>query len=282
MAIWIGDIGGSSSRWAVIDGGRGEALKGTFPGYNPLSGDPLPLQERLREAARLRGGGQDPTVVAYGAGCGAKERARRMQAMLQGVWPGAAVRVETDLLAAARALYGDGTGLVLILGTGMNVGHFDGDFIHTPMPSLGFILGDEGSGADIGKHLLRDALYGLVPTGLQEGLFPEGMDLAEVLASVYRSPAAQAYVASFAKALAGRMEDHYVHDLVVSRFFALSRLLSRFFAPEERREVRAIGSVAYGFQDALAHALAQKGMTLKAVERDPMPGLLGYHLRHPQ
>lgn len=280
MATWIGDIGGSSSRWAVIEDGRGELMRGAFPGYNPLGGDAGPLQAKLRELAGQRKADPDPTVVAYGAGCGAKERARRMQEMLSAVWPGADVRVETDLLGAARALYGDEEGLVLILGTGMNAGHYDGSFLHTPMPSLGFILGDEGSGADIGKHLLRDALYGLVPEDLMATLFPDGVNLPEVLASIYRSPAAQPYVASFTKALAGRMEDHYVHDLVVSRFFALTRLLARFFGPGERRNVKAIGSVAWGFREALGQALSRKDMELKAVERDPMPGLLEYHLRH--
>lgn len=280
MTTWIGDIGGSSSRWAVIETGRGEILKGTFPGYNPLSGEPGPLQAKLREAAAGRSGEEAPEVFAYGAGCGNPERAGRVHGMLADVWPGAHVQVGTDLLGAARSLYGDDEGLVLILGTGMNVGHYDGGFIHTPMPSLGFILGDEGSGADIGKHLLRDALYGLLPDNLMTALFPDGLDLAEVLRSIHRSPSPQPYVASFTKALAGRMDEHYVHDLVVSRFFALARLLARFFAPAERREVRATGSVAYGFREALAHSLAGKGMTLGTVERDPLTGLLEYHLRH--
>ncbi|HRN38708.1 MAG TPA: hypothetical protein PLL18_17495, partial [Flavobacteriales bacterium] len=102
-------------------------------------------------------------------------------------------------------------------------------------------------------------------------------DLGAVLSEVYRSTAAQAYVASFTAALAGHRHEHYVHDLVSSRFFALARLLERFFAEDERREVKAVGAVAHGFRDLLQMALGREGMLLTAVERDPLPGLLAFH-----
>lgn len=277
MSIWIGDIGGSSSRWGVLGRGPGEILPGSFPGFNPLTGDPGPLQARLRGAWQVTGGEGPAEVFAYGAGCGSQVRAARMRQVLAEVWPEARIDVQTDLLGAARSVYGSKPGLVLILGTGMNAGHYDGGFMHTPMPSLGYILGDEGSGADIGKHLLRDALYGLVPTRISGALFPQGMDLGAVLSEVYRSTAAQAYVASFTAALAGHRHEHYVHDLVASRFFALARLLERFFAEDERREVKAVGAVAHGFRDLLQMALGREGMLLTAVERDPLPGLLAFH-----
>lgn len=279
MATWVGDIGGSSSRWAVIAGGVGTELPGPFPGFNPLVGDPSAMQAALREAAHLLPGATATQVVAYGAGCGAPVRARCVQQALAGVWPGAQVQVESDLLGAARGLYGDGKGLVLNLGTGMNSGYYDGLFLHTPMPSLGYMLGDEGSGADIGKHLLRDALYGSVPGAIAASLFPQGLDLPAVLEATYRSPGPQAYVASFTAKLAGHVDHPYVHDLVMARFFAMARLLERFFAPDERREVKAVGSVAYGFQGLLATALDHYGMALMGVLRDPLPGLIAFHSR---
>ena len=278
MPLLIGDIGGSSSRWAIVSSSEGHILPRSFPGYNPVTGDPAALQSALRGTEVAEAIGSEPLkVMAYGAGCGSQARSEQLRSALASVWPGAKIGVETDLLGAARGLYGTENGLVLILGTGMNVGHYDGRFLHTPMPSLGYILGDEGSGADIGKHLLRDALYGLVPEALRDLLFPQGMDLPAVLASTYRSVAPQAYVASFTASLSDHLDDTYVHDLVASRFFALTRLLARFFSARELQQVRATGSVAHAFEDILGEALSQRRMQLTAVMKDPLPGLVEFH-----
>ena len=145
------------------------------------------------------------------------------------------------------------------------------------MPSLGHVLGDEGSGADIGKHLLRDALYGQMPADLVAMLFPNGMDLPSILERIHRSAAPQAYLASFTARLADQLTDTYAHDLIVSRFFALTRILAHFFSAQEYQEVRAIGSVAFGFQGILQEALAHRRMNLTSVQHDPMPGLVKYH-----
>ncbi len=276
MPLLIGDIGGSSSRWALVTASGPQVLPGTFTGFNPSSGDAGPLQQQLRALA-LETGYEGLEVMVYGAGCGHPVRAARMQGALAAVWPRARIDVATDLLGAARSLYGTHSGLVLILGTGMNSGYYDGVRIHAPMPSLGYILGDEGSGADIGKQVLRDALHDQLPVAIAKDLFPEGVELAPVLESVYRSPGAQAYVASFAAGLARHSEENYVHELVTSRFVALARLLERYHRLPERRELRAIGSVAAGFRAHLAAVMAHHGMALTAVEQDPMPGLLAYH-----
>lgn len=272
----IGDIGGTSSRWAFVPPPGGLPTFHKLPGYNPATGQPALLQQALRDAKLGMGLGSLHATV-YGAGCGTKARADRMRATLAEVWPDASVEVESDLLGAARALYGHDAGLVLILGTGMNAGYYNGMDLHLPMPSLGYVLGDEGSGADIGKHLLRDALYGALPDALFKALFPEGADLPAILEAVHRSPVPQAFLASFAAPLAAVTGDVHAHDLVASRFDALARLLARFFAPDERKSVRACGSVAFGFRETLKESLAQRGMRLTAAEADPMQGLLRYH-----
>lgn len=278
MALLIGDIGGSSSRWAVITGGQGRLLPGTFPGYNPATGSPQALQAALAGEELAQAIGEEVgEVVAYGAGCGASTRAELLRSALAQAWPRAAITVESDLLGAARGLYGTEQGLALVLGTGMNAGHFEGTSLQAPMPSLGYILGDEGSGADIGKHVLRDALYGMAPAGLVETLFPQGIDLGAVLQGTYRSAAPQAYVASFTAALAQHADEAYVQELVASRFRALAHLLSRFFSAEQRQQVRASGSVALAFQGILGDVLAREGMQLAAVIKDPLPGLLALH-----
>ncbi|MFN6115700.1 MAG: hypothetical protein ACK46G_00500 [Flavobacteriales bacterium] len=280
----IGEVGGSSSRWAVVHGLEQVELfpvKGdTLPGFNPLNGDAALFAEGLTAYLMERSPGafHASEVVIYGAGCGSADRKARMDAAIAGIWPQARVIVETDLLGAARGMLGNGQGLVLILGTGMNAGHYDGRQLYRPMPSLGWVLGDEGSGADIGRTMLQDAFYRRMPPAISETLFgADGPDLDQVLQEVHRSPFPARALAARTASLAPLLHEPYVIDLLRSRFHAMAELLVTFFTPDQRASVAATGSVAWGFRELLAECLLDRGMTLTAVERDPLPGLVRYH-----
>jgi N-acetylglucosamine kinase-like BadF-type ATPase len=278
MSLLIADIGGTSSRWAALDASGAAELPGVLPGYNPAVGDPSALQAALgRNGPLTAGSSAVEEVVVYGAGCGSDERKTLMRAALQPFWPTAQVTVESDLLGAARGLYGRSAGLVLILGTGMNAGYYNGRDLRTPMPSLGYVLGDECSGADIGRQLLRDRFYQRMPERVVELLFPEAIALAEVVKALYREPAPQSWLASFTARLSDHMDEPYVAALIGARAEALAEVVGSFFTPEEYRETRALGSVASGFRPLLEAALAKKGIRLSEVRRDPMAGLLAYH-----
>lgn len=280
----IAEIGGSSSRWAYLPADGPEVLlpvKGErMPGFNPVAGDvevftstvQVQLAQHCPEAFAVR------QVFVYGAGCGAPDRQRRMQQVLAPLFPSGAVHVQSDLDGAALGLCGAGPGLVLILGTGMNAGYFDGRTLHRPMPSLGYILGDEGSGADLGRTLLQDAFYRRMPEDAALALLgPEGLALDQVIADVYRSAAPSRALAAYTGLLLPHRELPYVHGLVVSRFHALADLLKTFFTMDQRAEVFATGSVAWGFKEWLTEVLLDHGMTLRTVERDPLPGLVSFH-----
>lgn len=279
----IGEIGGSSSRWAVLaDDGIVTTwpLKGQrLPGYNPVSGNGELFACTIREFFEIEQPGalQAGTVHIYGAGCGMEERQMRMDQVIRGIWPDAEVHVSSDLNAAALGLCRNDAGLVLILGTGMNAGYFDGAQLHTPMPSLGYLIGDEGSGADIGRSLLQDAFYGRIPRELHMDLFGNGPDLGQVLAKVHGASHPARELAAYTARLAGRHEEGYVRELILGRFSAMAELLTRFFTAEQRNMVYATGSVAYGFRELLAECLLDRGMTLTAVEPDPLPGLVVHH-----
>ena len=284
MVQVIGEIGGSSSRWAVLtDEGDTHIwpVKGErWPGFNPLSGNGERFAKDLRSL--LEAG--DPAaltahqVIIYGAGCGTDDRRTRMMTAIAGVWPGAQVEVATDLLGAALGLADGEPGLVLILGTGMNAGYFDGMELSTPMPSLGYLLGDEGSGADIGRHLLQDAFHHRIPADMHRRLFGEsGPVVKEVLARVHGSAHPSRELASYTAWLASHLDDPYVRELIQSRFQVLAELLVRYFAPDQRTRVLATGSVAFGFRSLLATILLDHGMTLSVVEPDPLMGLVRYH-----
>ena len=279
-ALLIADIGGTSSRWAFIDeNGSTTTWPDALPGFNPTNGDAARFTQAVREHFEAKA----PAVLAcgsiavYGAGCGHELRRERMRSVMAGIFPKASIDVQSDLLGAAHALYGSEAGLVLILGTGMNAGWYDGATLHLPMPSLGYLLGDEGSGADLGRHLLNALYYDRLPPGTVGLLFPEGRpELATTIEHVHRSASPAQALASYAKLLATHQNDPAVNALVTARFNALAEVLAHFFPKEQRVEVRGIGSIASGFADVLRTALASLGMRLTAVEQDPMQGLLRY------
>lgn len=285
MVQVIGEIGGSSSRWAVLEdqGASTWPLKGErWPGFNPLSGDGADFVGAI--AARfqaVRPGALKATRVhIYGAGCGSDERRQRMSDAMRQLWPHAEVSVESDLMGAAIALCGSESGLVLILGTGMNAGYFDGVRLHRPMPSLGYLLGDEGSGADIGRQLLQDFFYQRIPSEVQQLIFGlPGPELAQVLAGIHQAAHPARELAAYTALLAPHLGQAYVRELIVARFHAMAELLKRFFDQERTGRVLATGSVAFGFRELLADTLLDRGMTLTDVVPDPLPGLVRHHQR---
>ena len=284
--IVVADIGASSSRWAWWKGdgevhrlpAEGEA---GLPGFNPLKGEGRSfgeqLHQRLSTAGDMLKAGQ---VYVYGAGCGDPARESRLVDVISPLFPRAEVLVASDLLGAARGLLGEDAGLVLILGTGMNAGYFDGKDLRTLMPSLGYLLGDEGSGADIGRHLLREALYRRLPGDLLLALFGEnGPDVRHVIGEVYGAVMPAPVLARRTAALAEQLHHPAARQLVVDRFDALVEVIAHSFTPEQRAQVVATGSVAHGLADLLSERLARKGMQLLRTAPDPLEGLVAHHRR---
>lgn len=271
MSLLIGDIGGSSSRW-ILSTADGLSEEQRLPGFNPTQGDPAVLRNALTQLP----GGKPSRVIAYGAGCGDAVRKATMLDVLNRTWPGIPIEVGSDLLGAARGLYRDQRGIVLILGTGMNAGLYDGKDLRTPMPSLGYLLGDEGSGADLGKAVLVDALHGRVPFEVMRTVFPDGVNMEVVVRELYRGDAPQAWLASFARPLLNCSHDPYVRMLIQDRFSRMASLIKTYFS-DAGSEVRASGSIAFAAREFLTEALRARGFELTVTERSPLPGLVRFH-----
>lgn len=198
--------------------------------------------------------------------------------LLSDIWPAERITVESDLLGAARGMLQQKPGAILILGTGMNAGIYDGRQLTATFPSLGPLLGDEGSGADIGRHLWRDAIHGNMPANVARHLFgPQGPDREQLLREVYRGPAPGRFLAAPVAALHGVLEADYTRRLIDARFAELASLLAERFIGQAATEWHAVGSVAWGFRPMLADAMAARGLRLIAVARDPLRGLARYH-----
>lgn len=279
----IGDVGGSSSRWALLfdDGSvqRFGTEKKRLIGFNPAVGASKGFEKEVGGALRkaLSLAGQPGIITVYGAGCGSPERAARMKAVVAGMLGNRYVHVGTDLHGAARGTLGSRSGLVLILGTGMNAGGYHRGRLVASMPSLGWILGDEGSGADIGKHLLYDAMHGRVPKEVMRSVFGRTRIGRDEMMMVLAAERPNAELAGLAWRLGQRARTIYTDALLSSRFTALASVLDMYFADRKAQPMHAVGGIAFTFRSELARALRARGFDLVDAVADPMDGLIAWH-----
>ena len=278
--ILIADSGSTKTDWCLIDdhGRRKEiSTQGINPFYQSddeighiLNDELLPLLDA--EADSVNG------VFFYGAGL-RPEMQPRVCEVVASVFRQASVEAESDLLGAARALFGSEPGIACILGTGSNSGLYDGVSIVRNTPPLGFILGDEGSGATLGKLFAGSLCKGLMPKGLlEEYLDWSHQTVTDVIHRVYRSPLPNRYLAGMSAFIHEHLDIVEVHDLVVENFRSF---FCRNLAPYEsgHLNVRVIGSIAYYYREQLDEAARLEHFCVDRVERSPMDGLVKYHLR---
>lgn len=217
-----------------------------------------------------------PTVRFYGAGCGPQfpEASERMVAVLREHFRTPHVAVHSDLLGAARALFGRGEGIACIFGTGSNSCHCRAGRIVGNVPPLGYILGDEGSGAALGRNLLNGIFKGHIP--LREELFAAtGLDYEGIIRRVYREPAANRFLASLAPFVREHLARPQVREMVAESFRDFARRnLTRYPAG---LPVACVGGVAAHFAAPLREALAGAGYSVVRIEQSPAEGLIRYH-----
>lgn len=279
----VGDVGGSSSRWALLceDGSvqRFGTERKRLIGFNPAVGTSIAFEKQVGGMLRKAfvATGKPLRVAVYGAGCGSPERAARMKAAVARMVGIRRVHVDTDLMGAARGTVGNGSGLVLILGTGMNAGWFHRGHLRTPMPSLGWMIGDEGSGADIGKHLLHDAMHGLVPKPVMLHVFGSTRIDRATMTAILSAERPNAELAGLAWRLGQCKRTTYTNDLLTTRFSALTALLENHFAKRKAHAVHAVGGIAHAFRADLGLVLQAHGFNLAGTDADPMERLIAWH-----
>lgn len=219
-------------------------------------------------------------VFFYGSGCAGEEKGQKAQHALQSFFTKANVNAYSDVLAAARSLFGDGKGVIAILGTGSNIGFYDGVNIYHKTPSLGFILGDEGSGATLGKQLLQAYFYGELPTELSNS-FEEKYEvtLSTVLNKTYTQPKPSAFLASFVPFLLENIENEYINKLVYKVFEVLYEKQLKVIPELSTYSLGVVGSVGYIFRAFLTRIAADKGFSIKGFNRYPIESLVEYHLQ---
>ena len=221
-------------------------------------------------------------VFFYGAGCTPEKKVFVHRALEQ-VFKKAEIFVASDMLGAARGLLGHHPGVACILGTGSGSCFYDGEQIEWCVPSLGYILGDEGSAAVLGKRLVGDLLKNQLGDDLKEAFFAEyNTSMADIIEKVYRQPFPNRFLAKLSKFCADHIEDPRIHDLVYDHFVQfIRRNLVQYFKESGVRSqesgVGFVGSIAYYYRPILEEAMKAEGMPMGIVLKDPIEGLKEYH-----
>ncbi|WP_300286566.1 ATPase [uncultured Alistipes sp.] len=274
----LADSGSTKTDWCLVEGGT-EVLRVETGGTNPFFQTPERIGQEIDTALLPRLGTYAiRSVFFYGAGCAFPDKIETVRGVLATRFPEARVEVGSDMTAAARALCGRRRGIACILGTGSNSCLWNGEAIEANVSPLGFILGDEGSGAVLGRRLVGDCLKNRLPRGLREE-FLARFDLtpAAILERVYRQPFPNRFLASLSPFLAERIDVPEIRAIVFDGFVDFFRRNVMQYDGWDRLEIHAAGSVAYYYREVLREAAAACGLRLGTVVRSPMAGLVAYH-----
>lgn len=277
--ILIADCGSTKIDWCVVE--NGEVKKQVFTsGINAL----LMTEEQIRETlanelAQEVAEFEIESVYYYGAGCLFDDICANVRRAIAANVPTAkTIEVHSDLVAAARALCGDKEGIACILGTGSNSCFWDGKMIADNVSPLGYILGDEGSGAVLGKLLVGDVLKKQLPEELCEKFLKEyDLDRQKIIENVYKKPAANRFLASLSPFLSKNIEEPAIHRLVLNAFKSFFVRNIENYKDYKNYAVSFVGSVAYYYREVLEEAAKAVDIKIGTVIKSPMEGLVKYH-----
>lgn len=282
--ILIADSGSTKTDWRLIDRNNKEYRFNTI-GFNPFFQDSTMIANELKQllgpevSTITQTNKEDLSIYFYGAGCSSNEKCEIVKKALITVFPEASVEVDHDLLAAARSLLGKNEGIAAILGTGSNSCHYDGKEIVSNVTSLGYILGDEGSGAFIGKHFIQDYLNKDLPANIAEHFYETcNLSSENILDAVYKQPMPSRFLASFSKFINQHKNETYFVDLIEYNFeqFFIKHICK--YEKYQELELSCVGSVAYYYSDILNSVAKRKNVTLGKIIESPITNLTSYHL----
>jgi N-acetylglucosamine kinase-like BadF-type ATPase len=272
----IAESSTTRTEWSLVEGG--EVLAHAFTsGLNPFFMTRREISHSIRlelppEFFKRRWS----HVYFYGAGCSGPEKNKIIEGSLVAQFK-TPVTVMSDLLGAARGLLVREQGLACILGTGSNSCYYDGNEIVKNVPALGFILGDEGSGAALGRVFLGDALKGLAPHELTEAFFDKyKVTRAEVLDAVLNNPAATRNLRTYSFFLSEHLDNPYVHNLIAGEF---KRFFERNVSQYDYKSypVNFVGPIATTYSEILLEVANDFGATVRKILLSSMPGLVAFH-----
>ncbi|MDO9184830.1 MAG: N-acetylglucosamine kinase [Bacteroidia bacterium] len=277
--ILIADSGSTKTDWRLIDDQR-KIHQYSTQGFNPYFQTEVEISEIIKSELLPQLNTHSPSeIFFYGAGCGADSKKEIVRNSLKQNFPLSTIEINTDLLGAARALCGTNPGIAAILGTGSNTCYYDGSTIVENRASLGFILGDEGSGAHISKTFIQSYLNGEMPADLSARFFERfKLSTNDILDAVYKKTMPNRFLASFSKFIYQNLKEQFVIDLVANCF---EQFFDRHICKYKRHKelkLSCVGSVAFYYSNILRAVAENKGVNIETVIETPIAGLTLYHL----
>lgn len=272
----IADSGATKTEWCIT--GQGKTRSILTQGISPYFLSGPQIEELIRRELEPKLKSPISEVFYYGTGCANPSNAKMVERALKNVFISARVAVNHDLMGAARALCGRDKGIACILGTGSNSCYYNGTKIMKNSPGLGYVLGDEGSGAYLGKRVVQYYLYQTFDEDLKSRFESEfKTDKSLILDNVYKKPLANRYLAGFAMFLAENRGHYMIENIIedgLNDFFFnhLCKYRESWLYP-----INFVGSIAYGFRDVISDLCNSYQFQLGKILKNPMPGLIDYH-----
>jgi N-acetylglucosamine kinase-like BadF-type ATPase len=273
----IADSGATKTEWCLLNGNKKKRLitEGLSPYF--LSSEQVHSILESELLPKLKNEIPDE-IFFYGTGCTSVSNINSIKRALQSIFPESEIAVTNDLMGAAKALCGNEKGVVGILGTGSNSCYYNGKKIVKNSPGLGFVLGDEGSGAYLGKRVIQHYLYHTFDPDLMDRFNAKyHTNSIEILESVYKKPLPNRFLASFTIFLAENRGHYMIENIIEDGFndFFFTHIYK--YRESWTLPVHFIGSVAYGFKDVLKSLCESYELQLGVVMKSPMEGLIKYH-----
>jgi N-acetylglucosamine kinase-like BadF-type ATPase len=279
MNILIADSGSTKTEWVLIQNGNKEYFNSD--GLNPYFRTHGQLSEAIKNGVKKSiSEVKVDKIFFYGSGSGNASRKAILENAIRQNFPDSEIQIESDLLGAAIACFGDKPGVACILGTGSNSCVYDGKEIIKNIPSLGFVFGDEGSGGYFGKRILNGYYYKTMPEDLRKALDETSdMTLEGILHKIYEEPQANRFVASFSKMLSDHKDHPYIKEMVKKGFEAFADKQLGYFKESMEMEIGFVGSIASVYNEILHEVLEERGMNLATVVRKPLDNLVKFHIQ---
>lgn len=277
MGLIIADSGSSKTAWAWLD--DGQVLRTETTGLNPSYFSKEQMVQYMRQ--ELDSKWLEARVEAihfYGAGCSGESRPVKMKEALQLVFPHTAIDVQHDLMGAARACLGREEGLIAILGTGSSMGYYDGNRVKSKFPALGHLLGDEGSGVELGRTLLQRYLYRELEQGLIDA-FREKHQMTDdqIIVELYKADAPNRYMASFTRFLSEHSEHPQIMGIIEGGFTHFFEQLVCKYNNHQNVSMGFIGSVAKVFEEPLKKTADRYSVKVARILQAPLDALVDFH-----
>jgi N-acetylglucosamine kinase-like BadF-type ATPase len=274
----IADSGSTKTNWVITEG-RKIVFQKTTPGFNPVYYPGSVLDVSINEIAPSLNLGHVNEIYYYGTGCSSTTSNKIVQELLRKHFTKAKIEVNGDLFGAARALFGNEKGIASILGTGSSSCIFENHQIVQAVPSLGYLLADEGSGAHLGKLLLNAFFKNDLPPSLHEKFARQyGLEPETFIPQLYAREKPNTYIASFVPFIIQNKKEPFIAELIINALYTFFQEIILKYPNYQSYDLGFAGSVAFIFKDFLSMIAEEFNLSICKIIQNPIDDLVKFHM----